>query len=95
MSKYSVGTLAALTGLILSASAALAVENFIPSGHTYAPYGGPLPALNSPQDRVNNQADIYQSEIWHSQVRQKEFESDWRRLLNRNLSPTHHNGPIY
>ena len=95
MSRYSVGTLAALTGLVMSASVALAVENFIPSGHTYAPYTGPLPALNSPQDKVNSQADIYQSQIWHSQVRQKQFDSDWQRLLNRDLSPTRHNGPLY
>jgi len=95
MSRYSVGFLAALTGLVMSASGAMAVENFIPSGHTYAPYAGPLPPLNSPQDKINSQVDIYQSQIWHSQVQQKQFESDWQRLNNRDTSPTRHNGPIY
>ncbi len=95
MSRFSVGTMAALTGLVMSAGIGLAAENFIPSGHLYAPYAGPLPPLNSPQDRINAQADVYQSQIWHSQVEQKQFESDWQRLLNRNMSPGRHDSPLY
>lgn len=42
-------------------------EKFVPQGHTYSPDKDRLPLLNSYQDRINSQADIYESEIYRVQ----------------------------
>jgi hypothetical protein len=95
MSKRSVGSVAAMAGLFLFAGSALAIENFIPSGHQYAPGAGPLPNLNSPQDKFNGQVDIYQTEIWTKETDRKRFDSDLMRFLNRDLRPGVSQSPIY
>lgn len=95
MSKYSLGSAAILIGLVMGAGTALANETFIPSGHSYTPESSSLPPLNSYQDRVTNQTDIYQSEIWHKQYEQRQFDSDMRRLLNRDMRPGPSTKPIY
>ena len=74
--------LAAVASLTLWSAEANAVENFIPLGQNYAPGDSVLPALNSPQDKVNAQVDIYQSEIYTRQRYNKEQNSYVRRFLN-------------
>ena len=44
-----------------------AEKKFVPQGHTYSPDKDRLPLLNSYQDRINSQADIYESEIYRIQ----------------------------
>ncbi|QIG50997.1 hypothetical protein G5V57_26665 [Nordella sp. HKS 07] len=61
---------------------ALAVENFIPGGHTYSPENIPLPRLNSERDDVNKQADIIQSDIYTKQREQKLIDSQFRRFMS-------------
>ncbi len=69
--------LAAVTALATSAGA---VEQFVPKGHTYAPGDEQLPALNSQQDRINGQADIFESEIYRVQRERAIHEAEIRRL---------------
>jgi len=95
MSKVSLGSAAVLIGLVLAAGTALANDTFIPSGHSYTPDSSALPPLNSYQDKVNNQTDIYQTQIWHRQYEQKQFDSEMQRLLNRNTRPGPNTKPIY
>jgi hypothetical protein len=95
MFRFSVVSMATLTGLAAGASFALAVENFVPYGHTYGPGSGPLPYLNSPQDKINAQADIYQTEIWKKQMERKLFDSNMQRFINHDLSPGSHDRPTY
>ncbi len=38
----------------------------VPAGHSYSPTSQRLPALNSPQDKINSRADIYETEIYRA-----------------------------
>ena len=95
MSKLNLRPAVVVAGLVVAAGAAMANENFIPSGHSYTPESSSLPPLNSYQDKVNNQTDIYQTEIWHKQYEQRQFDSNMRRLLNRDMRPGPSTKPIY
>ncbi|HRX37093.1 MAG TPA: hypothetical protein P5337_11905 [Aestuariivirga sp.] len=66
----------------IAAQPALAYENFIPLGHNYSPDDPELPALNSQQDRVNSQVDIYEAEIYTRQRRNKVFNSQLNQFSN-------------
>lgn len=61
---------------------ALAAENFIPGGHTYSPENDPLPELNSPQDNINLNADLIQSEINRQQRERKLLDSQFQRFIS-------------
>lgn len=61
--------------LIVTAAPAMAYENFIPLGHNYSPDQSELPRLNSEQDKINAQTDIYEAEIYNRQRRAKEFNT--------------------
>lgn len=95
MSKITLGSAAVMIGLALTAGTALANETFIPSGHSYTPESSSLPPLNSYQDKITNQTDVYQSEIWHKQYEQRQFDSEMRRLLNRDMRPGPNRKPLY
>jgi hypothetical protein len=71
---------ALVLGLGLAAVPAVAAENFIPQGHGYQPGNEALPPLNSEQDRITLQTDIYESELYVKQRRQKVFESRMNRF---------------
>ncbi|HUR43752.1 MAG TPA: hypothetical protein VMZ01_06595 [Aestuariivirga sp.] len=55
--------------------AAGAYENFIPLGHNYSPDDSVLPPLNSRQDQVNAQVDIFESDVYTRARTAKEFRS--------------------
>lgn len=67
--------LAVVATLALASSQAHAYENFIPMGQSYAPGENELPRLDSEQDRLNSQVDIYESEIYNRQRDLKEFST--------------------
>ena len=73
---------ALLTGLALWPAQAAAYENFIPLGHNYSPDDSVLPALNSRQDKVNAQVDIYEAEIYTRQRILKVQNSYFRRFMS-------------
>ena len=78
--RYAFIALAAALGF--APAPALAYENFIPLGHNYSPEQSELPAINSEQDRVNAQVDIYESEIYNRQRTAKTFSSQLDRFSN-------------
>jgi hypothetical protein len=61
--------------LALSSAPALAVENFIPLGQNYAPGDDQIPPIGSEQDRINAQLDIYQTENYVRDLREKRFDT--------------------
>ena len=71
-----------VAGLLAAPVPALAVENFIPLGHNYAPDDSVMPEFNSEQDRLNGQVDIYETEIYTRQRLEKENNTYVRRFLN-------------
>ena len=59
-----------------------AYENFIPLGHSYAPGDSVLPPLNSRQDRINAQVDIFESDVYTRAREAKEFRSRLDQFSN-------------
>ena len=59
-----------------------AYENFIPLGHNYSPDDSELPALNSRQDQINAQVDIFEADIYTRGRRAKEFRSNLDQFSN-------------
>ncbi len=55
----------------LAGADAQAEQNYIPSGHAYGPNFERLPPLNSRQDKIHAQADIYEAEIRRRKVEQR------------------------
>lgn len=86
------GTLAvfAVISVVWPASA-MAFENFIPLGHNYSPDDQVLPEINSRQDRINLQTDIYETEIY---VEQRSRRAD-TSFLNRFISSQETSGADY
>jgi hypothetical protein len=85
--------------LILSlgflAGSGQAAENFIPRGHSYQPGEETLPPINSEQDRINLQTDLYESELYVRQRQQKVFESRMNRFQFEQEFNTLNNDPEY
>lgn len=65
----------ACSALALSAAPALAVENFIPLGQNYSIGENEVPPIGSEQDKINAQLDIYQTEIYGRDLREKQFDT--------------------
>ncbi|WP_395660131.1 hypothetical protein [Aestuariivirga sp.] len=61
--------------LALSSAPVLAMENFIPLGQNYAPGDDQIPPIGSEQDRINAQLDIYQTENYVRDLREKRFDT--------------------
>ena len=68
--------------LVLSSVPAMAVENFIPQGHAYAPGEDGVPPIGSEQDRMNAQTDVYETEAYFRALRLKQNETRLNRLLS-------------
>lgn len=61
---------------------ARAYENFIPLGHNYSPDDPTLPELNSRQDKINAQVDIYESDIYTRARAAKQFQNNIDQFFN-------------
>ncbi len=86
------GTLAVVAVIsVLWPASAMAYENFIPLGHNYSPDDQTLPEINSRQDRINLQTDIYETEIYVEQRSQRADTS----FLNRFISSQETSGADY
>lgn len=79
----------------LSGSSVTALEKFIPKGHSYSPDEPELPPLNSPNDLLNGQADIYETEIYRQQYRLKMLDSELNRLIQHDFDSGPLSGPTY
>src|SRR3954447_10628603 len=71
MKKLQVFAALSIIGLALSSLPASAFENYVATGHAYAPGHERLPPLNSEQDQINLQTDIYESELYTKQRERK------------------------
>jgi hypothetical protein len=78
--RTSLLLLATALSVMPAALPASAYENFIPLGHNYSPDQSELPSLNSEQDQINAQVDIYESENYTRQRDAKIFSSDLNRF---------------
>jgi hypothetical protein len=70
----------AVLALLLVCGPAQAAENYIARGHAYSPDEPVLPDLNSEQDLINRQADIYEAELFIKQREQKIWETQQNRF---------------
>jgi hypothetical protein len=63
---------------------AMAFENFIPAGTGYSTEITTLPDFNSDQSDVNQQADIYETEIYRKKRKYAEDDAALRRFFSQN-----------
>jgi hypothetical protein len=71
------------TALVLAAPCAQAFENFIPAGTGYSPEIITLPDFNSDESKANQQADIYETEIYRKQRKYAEDDARLRRFFTQ------------
>ena len=79
-----VGVIATVLAL---SPAALASENFIPTGSVYASGHTTPPPLGSAEARFQQQVDIYESHIRRERREQQIFESNLRAFETHTLEP--------
>lgn len=72
--------------LIAVTSATQAFENFIPAGTGYSTEIDTLPDFNSDQSQVNQQTDIYETEIYRKKRKYAEDDAALRRFFSQNNS---------
>jgi len=78
-----------------TAGGALAEQKFVPQGHSYGPGNDKLPPLNSYQDRITGQTDIYQTEIYNYHRDKAIWQADMDRLIQHDFAPGVHSQPRY
>lgn len=76
----------ASAGFVALATTAQAFENFIPAGTGYSTEIITLPDLNSDQSKLNQQTDIYETEIYRKQRKYAEDDAKLRRFFSQNDS---------
>jgi hypothetical protein len=79
--------------LLAAATAAQAFENFIPAGAGYSTEITTLPDFNSDQSNINQQADIYETEIYRKKRKYAEDDATLRRFFSQN-DPTKLGGKV-
>lgn len=75
--------LAALFLAAAGAAPAMAYENFIPLGTGYSTTHSSLPTLNSSEDQVTSQADLYETEIYRKHEAERLHDSYLQRFVSR------------
>lgn len=60
-------------------------KTFLPSGHTYAPNDERLPYPNSRRDRLQAEADVYETEIYRRQLEQSKTNERFRRFRDHDF----------
>ena len=81
--------------LILSSGLAQAFENFIPAGTGYSTEVQTLPDFNSDQSQVNQQTDIYETEIYRKKLKYAEDDARLRQFFSRNYTSSTNGGVDY
>ncbi len=76
----------AAVGLVVFSGNVQAFENFIPAGTGYSTEIIALPELNSDQSKLNQQTDIYETEIYRKQRKYAEDDAKLRRFFSQNDS---------
>ena len=83
----------AILTLFAVTSTAWAFENFIPAGTGYSTEITTLPEFNSDQSQINQQADIYETEIYRKKRKYAEDDARLRRFFSQN-DPTKLGGKV-
>ncbi len=81
-SVWSVLILAACAGF--GAAEASAYENFIPMGTGYSTEVDSVPRFGSERAQVNSTTDVLETEVWHRNRDEAEFESKFRLFQSGN-----------
>jgi hypothetical protein len=74
-------------------ASAQAFENFIPAGTGYSTEIATLPDFNSDQSQINQQTDIYETEIYRKKRKYAEDDATLRRFFSQN-DPTSIGGKV-
>ena len=69
-----------ILALVALGATAMAAENFVPRGHSYAPDTPLLPDANSAEDLLNQKVDLYEAQLYVKQREQKIWESQQNRF---------------
>lgn len=77
-----IALLALIPFAISVASPALAYENFIPMGTGYSTEVDSLPDFASEAGQINQQADVYETEIYRKARNAAEFDSRMRQFFS-------------
>ena len=80
------GLFVAAATLATAVPATAQVRTFVPSGHVYGPQSGGLPPIDSERSRLNGQIDIYETEIYRSQVEQRQRIEHMKRFIDRDYA---------
>jgi len=84
--KLALALLGALGLIVANMQPAMSQEKtFLPSGHTYAPNDERLPYPNSRRDRLQADADIYETEIYRRQLEQSKTEERFKRFRDHDF----------
>ena len=79
----------------LSAGFGHAFENFIPAGTGYSTENQSLPDFNSDQSSINQQTDIYETEIYRKQRKYAEDDARLRQFFSQNYVSSTNGGVDY
>ena len=86
MKKLQVFAAFSVVGLALSSLPAPAFENYVATGHAYAPGHERLPPLNSELDRLNANVDIIESDVYNRELIAKKFQDNVKQFMdNRSI----------
>jgi len=80
------GAMLAAAMLGTAVTTAVADQNYVPRGHAYGPGLERLPPLNSRQDRIHSQADVYEAEIRQRQLELRIQQERIRQHLDLDLN---------
>lgn len=76
------GVLVVISAFVVGALPAQAYENFIPLGTGYSSSVNTIPAIKSERQRIIEQTDIYESEIYNKQLEERNFQARSSAFFN-------------
>jgi hypothetical protein len=85
----------AVLALGLGGASAQAAENFVPKGHLYTAGEPSLPELNSDADQINNETDVYESQLYVLKRDRKILDSQLNRFFSDQEPPGGDFSPDY
>jgi hypothetical protein len=71
-----------LIAILMTGTAARAYDTFIPMGAGYSTEVSSIPALNSDEEKVISQTDLYETELYAKQRAEREHDSYINRFFS-------------
>ncbi len=78
----TIGILAVILGFVALVGPATAYDTFIPLGTGYSSSVSSIPAIESERQRIIEQTDIYETEIYNKQLQQSILNSRSNAFFN-------------